>query len=181
MQIIVIKAQLKQVEEFKSLGSVVTSEAKLTRALKSRIALSKIAFISMTDLCNKKIKIETCLLYMCFPAIFGQFYSTGLILEPWRRKMWNDWKPRKLGFWNESKINYRLKKKSDEEVQVRIAVSCESTLMSTIKTKQLKFFGHVIWKGQLEDPALTGIIQGRNSPGRQRLGLLDQVKNWTNL
>lgn len=51
------------------------------------------------------------------------------------------------------------------------------SLLKNIKRRQLKFVGHVLRKGKLEHLSLTGRIDGKCAPGRQRLTYLKQHTN----
>lgn len=51
------------------------------------------------------------------------------------------------------------------------------SLLKNIKRRQLIFVGHVLRKGKLEHLSLTGRIDGKCAPGRQRLTYLKQHTN----
>ena len=55
---------------------------------------------------------------------------------------------------------------SSEEVLARAGVN--RRLIKDIRMRQVRFLGHVLRKGGLENLALTGQIEGKRSRGRQR-------------
>ena len=60
---------------------------------------------------------------------------------------------------------------NNEEVLRRVGM--ERELLHIIKQRQLKFLGHVIRKGALEDLSLTGKFKGKRRRGRRRKRFLD--------
>ena len=50
-------------------------------------------------------------------------------------------------------------------------------LISTIRRRQLRFLGHVMRKGELENICLTGRVEGRRARGRQRRKYMDGISN----
>ena len=48
-------------------------------------------------------------------------------------------------------------------------------ILRGIETRQLKFFGHVVRKGELEESILTGCINRKRSKGRNRKTYLDGI------
>ena len=48
-------------------------------------------------------------------------------------------------------------------------------IMRTIRQKQLRFLGHVIREGKLENVCVTGRIDGRRGRGRPRLKYVDTL------
>ena len=63
-----------------------------------------------------------------------------------------------------------VEKVSNTEVLRRAGV--QQDLVLKIIHRQISFIGHVLRKGQLEEAALTGRIQGKRARGRQRGTLL---------
>ena len=52
----------------------------------------------------------------------------------------------------------------------------ERKFLCCIEKRQLKFFGHVIRKGELEDLALSYIIPGKRARGTQRFTSVNNFK-----
>ena len=53
----------------------------------------------------------------------------------------------------------------------------EHKLLCCIKQRQLKFLGHAIRKGKLEDLALSGRIPGKRARGAQRFTFINNFKH----
>jgi len=68
-------------------------------------------------------------------------------------------------------------KVSNAEVLRRAGV--QQDLVLKIIHRQISFIGHVLRKGQLEEAALTGRIQGKRARGRQRGSLLGWLERAT--
>ena len=54
------------------------------------------------------------------------------------------------------------------------------TLIKTIRTRQLKFFGHVMRKQGLEHLVISGKIEGKRDRGRQRMTYTDSLRRYVN-
>ena len=67
-------------------------------------------------------------------------------------------------------------KVTNEEVLQRAGV--ERKLIGEIRTRQLRFLGHVIRKDGLENLALTGKIEGKRSRGRKRMLWMTSLNAW---
>ena len=60
-------------------------------------------------------------------------------------------------------------------------VDQDRQLLNVIQTRQIKFAGHVIRKGGMEELCLAGKVLGKKARGRQRLLFLNQAKEITGL
>ena len=69
-----------------------------------------------------------------------------------------------------------MDKVRNEEVFRRAGV--DRKLMQDIRSRQMKFLGHVMRKEGLENLALTGKIDGKRSRGRRRVMWLSSLKKW---
>ena len=67
-------------------------------------------------------------------------------------------------------------KLTNEEVLQRAGV--ERKLIGEIRTRQMRFLGHVIRKDGLENLALTGKIEGKNGRGRKRMLWMTSLNAW---
>ncbi|XP_071959530.1 uncharacterized protein [Antedon mediterranea] len=65
---------------------------------------------------------------------------------------------------------------SNEDVLIRAGV-CRK-LLKGIRIRQMRFMGHVLRKGGLENLALPGKIEGRRSRGRKRVTWLASIAEW---
>ena len=55
---------------------------------------------------------------------------------------------------------------------------CKSKLIGEIRTRQMRFLGHVIRKDGLENLALTGKIEGKRGRGRKRMLWMTSLNAW---
>ena len=54
----------------------------------------------------------------------------------------------------------------------------ERSLIKTIRTRQMRFMGHVYRKGGTEQLSMRGKIEGRRSRGQQRVTYVDSLNTW---
>ena len=71
------------------------------------------------------------------------------------------------------RISYVDRVKNEEVLQ---RVKMKRELLHTIRQRQLKFLGHAIRKGALEDLSLSGKIPGKRARGGQRKTFLDNFE-----
>jgi len=163
---------IKQVDQFKYLGSVITSDGRPNKEVRKRIAMAKNAFSKMKPLftnhnvtLSTKLRVLKCyvwslMLYGCecwtiSKEIQGKLEATEM------------WFLRRI-----LKISWREMKTNKEVLEM---AGTDRTLMNTIRKRQLEFLGHVIRKKEMEHLTLTGKIEGKRSRGRQRRTLLDSL------
>ena len=53
------------------------------------------------------------------------------------------------------------------------------SLVAKIKMRQAKFFGHIMRREGIEKLVTTGMMEGKRAAGRQRMKLMDNIRNWT--
>jgi hypothetical protein len=157
--------QIKQVKEFKYLGSWMTSDGKSEKDIKARIGMAKTAYAELKHiLTNRHIAMNTRIRvlegYIWPVMLYGA--ETWTISKVMRRKleaaeMWFIRRMRKIS-WTEKKTNEEVLKTSNTKRK----------LMQTIRKRQLEFFGHIMRKEGLENLVTTGKIEGRRARGRQR-------------
>ena len=66
-------------------------------------------------------------------------------------------------------------RKTNEEILQQTGQKRE--LLKNVMSRQLQFFGHVMRKQKLEHVVICGKIRGKRARGRQRLKLMDQLKD----
>ena len=64
----------------------------------------------------------------------------------------------------------------NDDVLIRPGVSRK--LLKDIRLRQMRFMGHVLRKGGLENLALTGKIDGKRSRGRRRVMWMASLAEW---
>ena len=167
--------EIKQVEKFKYLGYVLTSDGRCDTEIKKRIAIAKDSFSKMKPiLSNRNITMDTklrvlkayvwsTLLYGCESWTISESVNKKLeAAEMWflRRMLRISWK----------------EKKSNETVLQQSGI--RRSLIKTIRRRQLEFLGHINRGRGLEHLALTGRINGTRDRGCQRLTYLGTLNCW---
>ena len=162
---------LKQVKSFKYLGTTINWDAKDDKEFTIRIAQAKASFQQMKSvLCNKNISFPTrykvlkCYIYPIFEYNSESWTIHKRMTE--RINAFEMWAFRRM-----QRIAWTARKTNEEVLR---QVNRARTLSKNIKRRQLNFVGHVLRKGKLEHLSLTGKINGKRAPGRQRLTYMKQ-------
>ena len=166
--------QIKQVDEFEYLGSILTDDAKCKREIVRRIGIAKTAFRRMTRIVtNRHLRIATrvkviktyiwsTLLYGCESWTLTQESRKRLeAMEMWcwRRMLKISWTER---ITNESILD---------------DIGRRRELLAVIRRRQMRFLGHVVRRKDLETLILTERIKGRRGRGRPRIKYMDDMKS----
>ena len=167
---------IQQTSSFNYLGSMLTSDGRSDQEIKRRIAISKDTFNKKkTILKNTRISLPTrvrilgcyiwsVLLYGCETwTISSRMHKRLQATEMWflRRILRISW--------TEGITN--------KEVLSRAGV--KRTLMATIRSRKMKFLGHVMRRNGTENLAITGKIEGTRAKGCQRMTYISNIKDWT--
>ena len=165
--------EIKQVEEFKYLGSIFTEKADCEKEIRTRIAIAKAAFGNMKKVLtnismniNLRQRILKC--YVLSTLLYG--------CEAWTLKKNLRKKIEAVEMWflhRMLRIPWTARI-TNEEVLRRAGT--ERTLINQIRKRQLNFLGHIIRANGLEKDCLLGRVQGRRARGRQRLKFMDVLK-----
>ena len=72
---------------------------------------------------------------------------------------------------------------TNEKVKARIgnAIGPYEDLLTSVKRRKLKWYGHVTRSSGLAKTVLQGTVQGERQRGRQRKRWEDNIKEWTGL
>ena len=166
---------VKQVDKFKYLGYLLTSDGKCTTEICKRIAEAKVTFKKFSSIMiNRNIKIDTKFrilkTYVWSVLLYG--CECWTITNNIRKKLeaTEMWFLRRI-----LKISW-LEKKSNQEVLEMSGQ--ERSLIKTIRKRQMKFVGHIYRKREIEHLSMTGRIDGRRSRGRQRETYIDSLNAW---
>ena len=162
--------QLKQVNNFIYLGSKITEDARADMEIKRRISEAKRALDKMRQtITNNHLSIKTrkravktyiwsVLLYGCETWTISKNMEKRLEAAEmwiWRRVLKIPWTDRV----------------TNDAVLRRMGTHRE--LLKSIRKRQLRFLGHVMRKGELENVCLTGRVEGRRARGRE-----SQIHGW---
>ena len=166
---------IKQVSAFNYLGSTITEDARCMKEIKRRIVLAKSAFSKLNNILrNTSLSLKTrmwvlkCYVYPVL--LYGS--ETWSITSDMRKhlescEMWFlRWMMRIP--WTDKVRN--------EEVLKRAGTGRK--LILEIRTKQMRFLGHLMRKDGLENLALTGKIEGKRSRGRKWSLWMANLNEW---
>ena len=170
--------QLKNVESFKYLGSLVTTDGRCNKDIRSRIAQAKQAFMDLRNILRNKqmsfgIRFRVLKCYVWPILLYGcESWTTNAETQK-NIEAFEMWCLRRM-----QRISYTAHK-TNEEVLTQTYQTRK--LMPLIGERQLSFFGHIIRKDKYEYLASCGKIPGKRARGRQRKTFIDQLKGLTNL
>ena len=164
--------QLKQVRNFKYLGSTISEDGRSEPDINSRIAMAKTAFNKVKPLLtNRSIAISLrrrfLKTYVWSTMLYGceaWNISNAMHRKIEAAEMWFLRRMLRIS-WTEHATN--------QSVLERAGTRRE--MMRTIRQKQLRFLGHVMREGKLENICVTGRIEGRRGRGRPRLKYMDTL------
>lgn len=172
------RKEIEQVESFVYLGQLITSDGKNEKEILRRISIARCTFLQMSkSLCCRDIKLDTrqrilrC--YIWPTLLYGA--ETWTISKTMIRKitafeMWSYRKMLKIP-WTEKVTNAEVLNRMETTPQ----------LERTIKTRTLKYFGHVMRHQGLQKSLLEGHLEAKRQRGRPRQTWMDNIKNWTGL
>ena len=166
---------LEQVDRFVYLGSLFTSDGRCEKDVRQRIAIAQSAFTSLKKvLKNRNINIQ-----LRYRFLKCYVWSTLLYgSEAWtlNSKMLNKLKATERRM---QRISYT---EHVTNVEVLRRANTKRKLPSEMVNRQVKFFGHVMRKEEMENLVTTGYVEGKRARGRQRetyLTYLQKMKEKT--
>ncbi|GFO49904.1 structural maintenance of chromosomes protein [Plakobranchus ocellatus] len=167
--------RLKQKDQFKYLGSLISSDGRNNSEVASRIAQAKTNFQKMkTVLTNKNISIRTRrrALECYIEPILMYGCEAWTISKQTQRKLeaTEMWFLRRM-----LRISWTAKKTNDTVLE---EAHTTRLLISKIRKRQATFFGHVMRREKLENLVTTGMLEGKRSRGKQREKLIEGLTDW---
>lgn len=179
--ITVDNVKLDTVKNFKYLGAIVSDEGSkpeiLSRIAQTTAALSKLKPIwKDKNIClNSKIRLMRSLVMSIF---LYACESWTLTADTERRISATEMRcfRKILGISYKDRI-------TNEEVRSRvvIAIGPHEDLLTTVKKRKLRWYGHVTRSAGLAKTFLQGTVQGGRRRGRQRKRWEDNIREWTGL
>ena len=167
---------LEQVENFKYLGQNITPDGKNELEIKTKLAIAKSRFTQMYKvLTTRQISLELrhrlLVCYVFSVILYG--CETWTLTKPLMEKIeaCEMWFLRKMG-----NISYKQKITNDEVLR---RLGTQRTLLKSIKTRKLSFFGHTKRHNNIMKDILEGKLEGRRPQGRPRAQWCDNIKQWT--
>jgi len=164
--------EIKQVEEFSYLGSIVSKDGRSKKEIVTRICQAKIAFNKKRGLFTSKsisvrIRINLLMTYVWSIMLYGSETWTIAKAERSRIEAFEMWCFRRM-----LKISW-TDMVSNEEVLKRMSV--RRTLWSNIKKRRNEWIGHVLRHGGLLGLIIEGCVEGKNARGRPRMEYMQQI------
>ncbi|GFO26694.1 LOW QUALITY PROTEIN: endonuclease-reverse transcriptase [Plakobranchus ocellatus] len=163
--------RLKQKDQFKYLGSLISSDGRNNSEVASRIAQAKTNFQKMkTVLTNKNISIRTrrralecyiepILMYGCEAWTISKHWTISKQTQK-KLEATEMWFLRRM-----LRISWTAKKTNDTVLE---EAHTTRLLISKIRKRQATFFNHVMRREKLENLVTTGMLEGKRSRGKQR-------------
>jgi hypothetical protein len=157
---------IKQVKNFKYLGTLITNDGKCNKEIKARIAMAKETFYKLTNtFYNHNIRLGTKLnvlnTYVYSILLYASECWTLSADMTKRLEAVEMWFYRRI-----LRISY-TKHITNEEVLNRMATT--RNLIITVRRRQMSFFGHVMRNKEIENFSISGKIEGKRCRGRQRI------------
>ena len=173
--------KLETVHSFKYLGAIVTDDGSLPE-IRSRIAQTTAALAKLKTIWNdKKISLSSKirLLRSLVMSIFLYSCETWTLTAEAERKIQT---MEMRSFRRLLGISYR-DHITNEEVRARIrqAIGPYKELLTSVKQRKLKWYGHITRASGLAKTVLQGTVQGGRRRGRQRKRWEDNIREWTGL
>ena len=167
---------LEQVDSFKYLGQTITPDGRNENEIKIKIAIAKNRFQQMYQvLTSRKISIKLrhrlLVCYVFSVILYGceTWTLTKSLMD--KIEACEMWFLRRMG-----KVSWKEKMKNEDVLK---KVGVERSLMNTIKTRKMKFFGHTKRHDSIMKNILEGRMEGSRPRGRPRAQWSDNVKEWS--
>ena len=173
--------KLKTVQSFKYFGGIVTDEGSMPE-IRSRIAQTITALTKLKIIWDDKnidLSSEIRLLRSLVMSIFLYYCETWTLTAEIERKIQT---VEMRSFRRLLGISYK-DHITNEEVRGRIrkAIGPYEELLSTVKRRKMKWYGHVTRASGLAKTVLQGTVRRGRSRGRQRKRWEDNIRDWTGL
>ena len=164
---------LEQIDRFVYLRSLFTSDGSCEQDVQHRIAVAKSAFTSLEKVRkNRNINIQ-----LRYSFLKCYVWSTLLYRsEAWTlsSKMLNKLQATEMWFLRRKhRISYTEHVTNVEDLR---RANTKRKLLSEMVNKQVKFFGHVMRKEEMENLVTTGYVEGKRAQGHQREAYLTYLQ-----
>ncbi len=156
---------LGQVNKFIYLGSMFTSDGRCEQDVRRRIGIAKSAFTSLEKVLKSRntgfqLRLRVLKCYVWSTLLYGSetwTLSSDMMKRLEATEMWFLRRMLRIS-WTDRVTNTKVLERAN----------VDRSLLKDIVQRQMKFFGHVIRKGELENLAVTGFVEGKRARGRQR-------------
>ena len=168
---------VKQVNQFIYLGHMITSDGRCIQEIKRRISMAKDSYRKFRPIMNNRniesnTKIRIIKTYVWSVLLYGS--------ECWKINKECERRIAASEMWFYRRmLNIKWQDRiSNQQVLSQIGLS--TSLVQTIRRRQLHFLGHLYRKDGIEREILVGRIDGKRARGRQRTSYLGNLIEWTN-
>ena len=166
---------IKQVENFKYLGTWISNDGKCDKEIKARIAMAKETFYKLTNIfLNHNIWLSTKLnvlqTYVHSILLYGSECWTLTATMTKRLEAAEMWFYRRI-----LRISY-TRHITNDEVLNRIGTT--RNLINTVRNRQMSFLGHVMRNKVIENLSISGKIEGKRCRGKQRITYAKSLSEW---
>ena len=172
---------LEEVTQFKYLGATLTKDGTSSSELRIRTAMATAAMARLHPIWKSNISFRSKhRLYkslVCSIFLYGCESWTLLAEEERRIQAFENKCLRRL-----LRISYKDHKTNDFVWDsVSGLAGPQEPLLSIVKRRKLKWFGHVTRHDSLCKTVMQGTVEGGRSKGRPRKNWMDNIKEWTGL
>jgi hypothetical protein len=166
----------EQVQQFIYLGQRFTNDARCDAEIARRIEIARSAFRKMNSiLTTRRNSIETrkrllkC--YVWSTLLYGA--ETWTISQKMNKRLeaFEMWSYRRM-----LRISWTKKVSNKEVLQL---IHAKRSLIRLIRTKKLKYFGHMIRQDKIQRALLEGKINAKRGRGRPRVNWTTNIKDWS--
>ena len=173
--------KLETVQRFKYLGAIVTDEGSMPE-IRSRIAQTIAALTKVKIIWDdKNIDLSSTLRLLRSLVLSIFLYSC----ETWKLTAEIERKIQTVEMRSFSRllaISYKDHITNEEaRSRIRKAIGPYEELLSTVKRRKMKWYGHVTRASGLAKTVLQGNVRGGRRRGRQRKRWEDNIRDWTGL
>ena len=154
---------LEQVDRFVYLGSLFMSNGRCEQDVRQRIAIAKSAFTSLEKVLKKRnINIQLrCRFLECYVWSTLLYESEAWTLSS---KMLNKLEATEMWFLR------RMQRTSYTEHVTNVEVLCRANtkrkILREMVNRQVKFFGHIMRKEEMENLVITGYVESKRARGK---------------
>ena len=174
--------KLEEVSSFKYLGATLTKDGRSLKEIKIRIAMATQAMAKLSKIWKSKeisfpTKIKIYKAIVLSTMLYGcESWTLNVDSMTKIQTFENKCLRRLLGIsWKDHRTNESVKD------QIRLMAGRQEPLLTTVKKRKLKWYGHITRHNSLSKTILQGTIEGGRRRGRQRKCWLDNIKEWTRL
>ena len=169
---------IEQVAKFKYLGATITEDGRTEKEIQIRAGIAKDKFSEMKNLLTSKDLSLTLRKKMLNCYIFSIFMYGS---ETWTLTKTLEKKIEALEMWCLRRMGRISWKELKSNKEVCAIMKTKPNLLNTIKSRKLKYFGHVKRHNTICKMILEGKVEGKRARGRQRTMWTDNIREWTTL